>query len=99
MEKIEIKLKECCLECESFSPDGVIGLMGAVTRDGKRAISCGHMAVCAKYNDAVPVVRCKDCAWRRTGGCPMQYACEVCGGQWSWGEDDGFCSAGKAKVE
>lgn len=98
MEKIEIKLKDCCLTCEHFSPDGVIGFGLCTTFDGKRMISCGHTEVCAKYNGAVPVVRCKDCALRRTEGCPMQYACEVCGGQWSWEEDDDFCSSGKAKV-
>ncbi len=48
MERIEIKLKECCLTCEHFSPDGVIGF-GMCPLDGKRVIACGHMPVCQRY--------------------------------------------------
>lgn len=45
--------------------------------------------------DAVPVVRCKECAKRYTPDCAMQYQCSVCGGQWSWESDDAFCSWGE----
>lgn len=48
VEKIEIKLKDCCLSCEDFNPAGVIGF-SCCAIDGKREISCGHMKVCYKY--------------------------------------------------
>lgn len=47
-DKIEIKPKECCLTCEHFMPDGIIGLVYG-SPDTKREISCGHMPVCKKY--------------------------------------------------
>lgn len=54
MEKIEIKLKECCLTCEHFDPSGCTGLTPSVFCCGEpdRVIACGHMEVCAKYNNA-----------------------------------------------
>ena len=67
MEKIEIKLKECCLDCEYYYPEG-IG-MGSFVACGscKREISCLHMPVCKQYNNdckksADSIVRCKSCA-------------------------------------
>lgn len=47
--------------------------------------------------DVVEVVRCKDCIHRYTPGCAMWYQCSVCGGQWSWENDDGFCHCGERK--
>lgn len=54
MKKIEIKLKECCLTCEHFDPSGCVGIVPSVFCCGEpdRVIACGHMEVCAKYNNA-----------------------------------------------
>lgn len=46
--------------------------------------------------DAVPVVRCKDCARRGTPECGMYYECE-CGQQHTWETDNDYCSFGKRK--
>ena len=97
MDKIEIKLKECCLTCEHFDPRGVIGFGMCATLDGGREIACWHMKVCAKYNEISPVVRCKDCTLRGTEDCAMQYSCTECGGQWSWESDNDFCSYGRER--
>lgn len=53
MKKIEIKLKECCLKCEHFDPSGCVGLSPSVfcCSEPDRVIACGHMEVCAKYNN------------------------------------------------
>lgn len=48
MERIEIRLKECCLECEHFYPDGLAGF-GYGCYEGKRFIGCLHSAVCMEY--------------------------------------------------
>jgi len=97
MDKMEIKLKECCLECEKFILDSAIGLGMCLEPGKKRAIACLHIDVCAKYNDSISVVRCKDCVWKGTENCAMQYSCEKCGVQWRWEENDAFCSYGKLK--
>lgn len=44
--------------------------------------------------DAVPVVRCRDCRYRYTDDCAMYIVCGLCGGQWEWTTDDGFCNYG-----
>lgn len=44
-EKIEIKLKKCCLTCENIAPDGIYGM----SLHPNREISCQHMPVCKKY--------------------------------------------------
>lgn len=51
MEKIEIKLKECCLTCKHFDPSGIKGLAYPIVCCGEpeRVIACGHMEVCYKY--------------------------------------------------
>lgn len=51
MEKIEIKLKECCLTCKHFDPSGIKGLAYPAVCCGEpeRVIACGHMEVCYKY--------------------------------------------------
>ncbi len=54
MEKIKIKLRECCLTCEHFDPSGIKGLsMYYAPPCGcgeiERVIACGHMAVCKMY--------------------------------------------------
>lgn len=54
MGKIEVKLKECCLDCDHFDVSGI--------REGSPyqnygfgeqdcVIACGHMVVCGRYND------------------------------------------------
>lgn len=47
--------------------------------------------------DVAPVVRCKECRKRGTPDCAMWYQCSVCGGQWSWETNDGFCSYGERR--
>lgn len=51
MNKIEIKLKKCCLTCEHFDPSGIKGLSfyTACCGEPDRVIACGHMAVCKTY--------------------------------------------------
>lgn len=44
--------------------------------------------------DAVEVVRCRDCRYRYTDDCAMYIVCGLCGGQWEWTTDDGFCNYG-----
>ena len=49
MDKLEIKLKECCLTCDHFYLDtGKIGIMGCGPF-GPRELSCLHMPVCGRY--------------------------------------------------
>lgn len=57
MKKIEIKLKECCLDCEHFDPSGCVGIVPSVFCCGEpdRVIACGHMEVCEKYNNSIKV--------------------------------------------
>lgn len=55
MQKIEIKLKECCLKCEHFDPSGIKGLSPypiSCCGEPERVIACGHMEVCYKYKSA-----------------------------------------------
>lgn len=55
MNKIEIKLKECCLTCEHFDPNGMKGLTYPVytyCEPLERVIACGHMEVCKTYLEA-----------------------------------------------
>lgn len=47
-------------------------------------------------SDVQEVVRCKDCEYRKTEDCAMQYDCE-CGAQYFWESDNAFCSWGKRK--
>lgn len=53
MKKIENKLKECCLACEHFDPYVCVEIASSVVYcgDPDRVIACGHMDVCAKYNN------------------------------------------------
>ena len=51
IEKMEIRLKECCLVCKDFAPSGVYGLLRCT---GDRYIGCTHMNVCYKYLDTQP---------------------------------------------
>lgn len=46
--------------------------------------------------DVKEIVRCKDCEYRKTEDCAMQYECE-CGAQYFWESDNAFCSWGKRK--
>lgn len=75
MEKIEIKLKECCLSCEHFDSSGIQGFLSfpslSCCREPERVIACGHMEVCYKYmglksQDTDQIVRCKDCQFWKT---------------------------------
>lgn len=51
MEKINKKLKKCCLTCEHYYPDIFeLGIFGPFERI-KKEISCLHIPVCEKYND------------------------------------------------
>ena len=45
--------------------------------------------------DAIPVVRCEDCAKRKTDACSMYY--ELNGKSYSWEGNDDFCSRGERK--
>lgn len=75
MKKIEIKLKlkDCCLTCEHFYPDGsglsVYSVCGCGNE--KREIKCLHMPVCKMYNGAekqTEVVSCGQCRrWCQEG--------------------------------
>ena len=47
--------------------------------------------------DVVAVVRCKNCEYRRTKDCAMQYECFNCWAKYSWESDDDYCSYGKKK--
>lgn len=51
MEKMEIKLKECCLTCEHFYLRTELLGIYSVNTDSKREISCIHIPVCKMYND------------------------------------------------
>lgn len=44
--------------------------------------------------DVQEVVRCKDCEYRKTEDCAMQYECE-CGAHYFWDSDNAFCSRGR----
>ncbi len=46
--------------------------------------------------DVIEVVRCKDCAKRKTPECSMYYECN-CGEQHTWETDEDFCSGGVRK--
>ena len=45
----------------------------------------------------VEIVHCKDCKHRNTDECAMWLECSQCGGQWSWCNDNDFCSYGERK--
>lgn len=49
MEKLEIKLKKCCLTCEHFYLDAARAGITACAICGPRELSCLHMPVCGKY--------------------------------------------------
>ena len=60
----------------------------------KTAESCRHYI---SIYDIAEVVRCKDCKYRKTEYCAMQYECDECGSRYSWGSDIDFCSWGRRK--
>lgn len=47
--------------------------------------------------DAVEVVRCRDCKYRKTERCQMYWESEDGREQYSWETDDDFCSSGKRR--
>lgn len=59
----------------------------------KTAENCKHYV--SEY-DVASVVRCKDCKFRKTEYCAMQYECE-CGSHSYWERDIDFCSWGRRK--
>lgn len=103
MEPIKIKLKECCLTCKDYYPDGIgIGSFCAVGTD-KREISCLHMPVCYKYMGIKPenVVHCADCRRWHTDG---TYGLDLSGQKRQYGtcemtqtacREEHFCSFGR----
>ena len=58
--------------------------------------ACEQIKFMPTAQDVVEVVRCKDCEYRKTEDCAMQYECE-CGAQYFWESDNAFCSWGKRK--
>ena len=46
--------------------------------------------------DVAPIVRCKDCKYRKTEDCAMFYECN-CGEEHTWENDNDFCSYGERK--
>lgn len=105
MEKIKIKLKECCLTCEHFDPSGIKGIVYPVVCCGEleRVIACGHMEVCCKYLgcEAANVVRCGECRrWHPDG----TYGVDLDGEKQQYGtcdmtqtacKENHFCSYGR----
>lgn len=47
--------------------------------------------------DVVEIVRCKDCKHRNTSNCSMYWESDDHTEQYSWENDDDFCSWGKKK--
>lgn len=50
MERMEIKLKECCLECDHFDLDYAKLSIYPTCGCAERKIACTHMPVCTTYN-------------------------------------------------
>ena len=48
--------------------------------------------------DVAEIVRCKDCALRKTEDCAMYFECD-CGEQCSWETDNDYCSLGKKEKQ
>ena len=58
--------------------------------------ACKQIKMMPTEQNVVKVVRCKDCKYRKTEYCAMQYECE-CGSHSHWERDIDFCSWGKRK--
>lgn len=56
----------------------------------------GDLETTLEVADMQKIVRCKDCEYRKTEDCAMQYECE-CGAHYFWDSDNAFCSWGKRK--
>ena len=41
------------------------------------------------------LIHCNECKLRHTDDCAMYYKCDKCGGQWSWENNNDFCSYGE----
>lgn len=68
MERMEIKLEECCLTCEHFKLD-MSGLgMFAPCDVADRRLACEHMAVCGKYSGEKAGGKCLIKALETSGG-------------------------------
>lgn len=81
MKKTFIDAEEICKECRE-------GFLVATCEDCVIKEHKSHKAV-----DAVEVVRCKDCKWRNTAGCPyMNFDAAD-------REDSDFCSDGERRED
>lgn len=49
--------------------------------------------------DVVDVVRCKDCKFRNTSDCAMRYECDNCSVQYSWENNNDYCSYGERREQ
>lgn len=49
--------------------------------------------------DVVEVIRCKDCALRKTEDCAMYYECDYCECQHTWESDNDYCSWAERKED
>lgn len=82
MEKIEIKLKECCLTCKCFDPSGIQGLSPysiSCCGEPERVIACGHMAVCKKYLESTSEKKMWEKAYLPNFCMQTVYVCPECG--------------------
>lgn len=81
MEKIKIKLKECCLTCEHFDSSGIKGLVYPISCCGEpeHVIACGHMEVCKKYAEHTTQTRKWKTAYLPNFGMQTIYICPKCG--------------------
>ncbi len=95
MEKIAIKLKECCLTCEHFDPGGIkgIGYSLSCCKEPERIIACGHMEVCWKYNtkNLDSQIAQKPVNIKRAGEDIFSAECPTCG--YSFPDIGGACEA------
>lgn len=61
-----------------------------MSKDVEKNKNCtGELTQDATAEDFVPIVRCKDCIFRYTDDCAMQYECV------SWGNENDYCSWGE----
>lgn len=62
MNKIEIKLKKCCFDCENFDVSGIQGFQSyyaCYSAGIERVIACGHYKVCKRYIEDAPLKKGK----------------------------------------
>ena len=81
--------------------DALIGSIATIAKklarsDAQKALMGRVMYIIERR--AEDVVRCKDCVFRHTEDCMMQYECD-CGAQHTWESDNDYCSYGERKEE